>query len=178
MIASLLVVLMVQSNPTLDSASVTRLLSQLKTTDSTICRLAGQAMTNYGGLWGWGGWNYSDPGMPMPRPMPTPMPMPGGGGMHFDMHEHSSEISPATLRAFRAFVRDDNRCVRSIAVRMLGNHGTSAEYDLFIGMLKDAQPDIREHAAHHHFQLWDRLGRDFVPVDRAPSHETVEVRRE
>jgi len=149
MLATFLALLVTVQNPsTLDSATVTRVLSLLKTSDSTICKLAGQAMTNYGGWWGWGGW-YSDPSMPMPRPMPTPMPMPGGGGggVHVEMHERSSDIDPGALRAFRSFVRDENRCVRGIAVRVLGNHGGSGEYDLFISLLRDARADLRETGA-------------------------------
>ena len=134
-----------QSRPPLDSATVTRVLNQLKTTDSTVCALAGEALTNYGGFWGHA---FADPGMPMPQPMPTPMPMPGGaGGMHVDMHETRHETDPAVLRAFRAFIRDDNRCVRNIGARVLGNHRGSESYNLFIGMLKDARADFRETGA-------------------------------
>ena len=45
MIAPLLatLLLVVQSRPPLDSATVTRVLNQLKTTDSTVCALAGEA---------------------------------------------------------------------------------------------------------------------------------------
>ncbi|PYO86129.1 MAG: hypothetical protein DMD66_14155, partial [Gemmatimonadetes bacterium] len=77
MIAPLLVslLLVVQNRPVLDSATVTRVLNQLRTSDSTVCALAGEALTNYGGFWGHA---FADPGMAMPQPMPTPMPMPGG----------------------------------------------------------------------------------------------------
>src|SRR5260221_9072071 len=88
--------------------------------------------------------------MPMPQPMPTPMPMPGGGGgggVHFGMHERSRDMDAAVLRAFRAVIRDDNRCVRNIAARMLGNYGGSESYNLFIGMLKDARAHFRETGA-------------------------------
>src|SRR4051812_33093799 len=77
MLASLIVPLLLASQgQPLDSATVTRVLNQLRASDSIVCALAGQALTNYGGWWGW---NRSEPGLPMPRPMPTPMPMPGGG---------------------------------------------------------------------------------------------------
>src|ERR1700694_3985661 len=142
--------LAVQSHPPLDSASVARVLAQLKTSDSTVCALAGEALTNYGGFWGWAS---ADPGMPMPRPMPTPMPLPGGGGgggggeVRVDMHERSSGVDPATLRAFRAVIRDDNRCVRNIAARVLGRHGGSGTYELFFALLRDARADLRETGA-------------------------------
>src|SRR6267142_2332471 len=145
LLASLLLV--VQNRPALDSATVTRVLNQLKASDSAVCALAGEALTNYGGFWGH---RFADPGMPMPQPMPTPMPMPGGGGgggFHVNPHENSRDIDPAVLRAFRAVIRDDNRCVRNIAARVLGNSGGSESYNLFIGMLKDARADFRETGA-------------------------------
>jgi len=144
--ASLLLV--VQNRPPLDSATVTRVLNQLRASDSTVCALAGEALTNYGGFWR-GGHGFADPGMPMPQPMPTPMPMPGGGPgeVHIDMHESTHDMDPAVLRAFRTVIRDDNRCVRNIAARVLGNHGGSESYNLFIGMLKDARADFRETGA-------------------------------
>jgi len=148
MIAPLLatLLLVVQNRPPLDSATVTRVLNHLKTSDSTVCALAGEALTNYGGFWGHA---FADPGMPMPQPMPTPMPMPGGGArvVHVNMHENTHEMDPAVLHAFRAFIRDDNRCVRNIAARVLGNHRGSESYNLFIGMLKDARADFRETGA-------------------------------
>src|SRR5438874_5773702 len=88
LLASLLLV--VQNRPALDSATVTRVLNQLQASDSTVCALAGEALTNYGGFWGH---RFADAGMPMPQPMPTPMPMPGGapGDVHVDMHEHTPD---------------------------------------------------------------------------------------
>ena len=150
MIAPLLaaLLLVVQNRPALDSATVTRVLNQLRASDSTVCALAGEALTNYGGFWGHA---FADPGMPMPQPMPTPMPMPGGGGggFHVNMHESSHDLDPAVLRAFRAVIRDDNRCVRNIAARVLGNHGGSESYNLFIGMLKEARADFRRSGIPH-----------------------------
>src|SRR5690242_6885646 len=122
------------ARPALDSAAVTRVLTQLKASDSAVCVLAGEALTNYGGFWGH---SFGQPGLAMPQPMPTPMPMPGGGGgggVHFGMHEGSRDVDPAVRRAFRAFIRDDNRCVRNIAARVLGNRGGSESYNLFIDM--------------------------------------------
>src|SRR2546425_135903 len=77
LIAAALVI--VQTRPALDSAAVTRVLDQLKASDSTVCALAGEALTGYGG-WGWENWGYTDQAMPIPQPTPTPTPMPRGGG--------------------------------------------------------------------------------------------------
>jgi hypothetical protein len=135
-----------------DSAAVTRLLNQLKASDSTVCVLAGEALANYGG-WRWRNWGHVDEMMPMPQPTPTPTPTPmprgdgGGFGVHMGMHGGSHELDPAVLGAFRAVIRDDNRCVRNIAARVLGNHGGSASYELFLGLLRDARADLRETGA-------------------------------
>ena len=75
--------------------------------------------------------------------------MPGGGPgeVHVDFRENARDMDPAVLRAFRTVIRDDNRCVRNIAARVLGNHGGSESYGLFISMLKDARGDFRETGA-------------------------------
>src|SRR2546426_82003 len=172
LLASLLLV--VQNRPALDSATVTRVLNQLKASDSAVCALAGEALTNYGGFWGHA---FADPGMPMPQPMPTPMPMPGGGGggFHVNMHGRTRDLDPAVLRAFRAVIRDDNRCVRNIAARVLGNRGGSEMYDLFLGLLRDPRADLRETGALGLGEvedsraigpLSDALGRDESPAVR------------
>src|SRR5712691_7802693 len=176
MIAPLLtsLLLVVQNRPALDSATVTRLLNQLKVSDSAVCALAGEALTNYGGFWGHA---FADPGMPMPQPMPTPMPMPGGGPgeVHVDMHENTRDMDPAVLRAFRAVIRDDNRCVRNIAARVLGNHGGSESYSLFVGMLKDARADFRETGARGLGELQD--SRAITPLVDALSGDASPVVR-
>src|SRR4051812_29012067 len=106
MLVSLL--LITQNRPLLDSATVTRVLNELRTGDSTVCALAGEALTNYGNSWAP---SFDDPAMPIPEPMPTPMPMPGGGRGDFDIDMRDSRsMDPAVLRAFRAVIRDDNRC--------------------------------------------------------------------
>ncbi len=58
--ASLLGILLlaVQTHGHLDSTEVARVLAELKVVDSTVCELAGQALTNYGGFWG-GGRDFS-----------------------------------------------------------------------------------------------------------------------
>src|SRR5260370_15312896 len=75
LLASLLLV--VQNRPALDSATVARVLTQLKASDSAVCALAGEALTNYGGVWGPAVFH---PRIAMPPPKPTPLPRAGGGG--------------------------------------------------------------------------------------------------
>jgi hypothetical protein len=91
-------VLALQGAARLDSAEVARVLAQLKASDSTVCELAGQALTNFGGWWR----RDSNYGMAMPRPMPTPMP--GGGG--------AGHIASEVMRAHRGGP-DDPRWARS-----------------------------------------------------------------
>src|SRR5882672_9860883 len=105
--------LALQGPTRLDSAEVARVLGLLKVSDSVVCDLAGQSLTNYGDFWVR---DFSYTSMPMPRPMPTPMPMPGGGGavagimgdVMLGDHGHRHGIDTATLGAFRAVLRDDN----------------------------------------------------------------------
>src|SRR6266566_3111317 len=146
LIAAALVI--VQSRPALDSATVTRVLDQLKAGDSTVCALAGEALTGYGG-WGWENWGYTDQVMPMPQPTPTPTPTPmprGGDGeipVHMGMHGRSHDLDPGVLRAFRAVIRDDNRCVRNIAAWALGEiQDKQAVHPLSVA-LSDAAADVR-----------------------------------
>src|SRR2546427_13059392 len=56
----------------MDSGAVARVLALLKTSDSTVCELAGQAISN---SWGFP-WEPRLVPTPLPMPMPTPMPMP------------------------------------------------------------------------------------------------------
>jgi len=67
----------------------------------------------------------------MPMPMPTPMPMPMahlGARPHVRVHVHRGPHwygeEAGWLGAFRAVLRDDNRCVRNIAARVLGRART------------------------------------------------------
>ena len=55
-----------------DSARVARVLALLETSDSTVCELGAQAISN---AWGWS-WQLQPFATPMPIPMPAPMPMP------------------------------------------------------------------------------------------------------
>ena len=71
-----------------DSSHVARVLALLETSDSTVCELAGQAISN-----GWGfSWEPRLLPTPMPMPMPTPMPMPmamhRGSRPHVRVHVH------------------------------------------------------------------------------------------
>src|SRR3989442_4156926 len=95
LLASLLLV--VQNRPPLDSATVARVLSQLRTSDSAVCALAGEALTNYGGVRGHA---LAGPGIPMPQPRSTPLPMPrgGGAGLHVETHRKTRDIDPPALR--------------------------------------------------------------------------------
>src|SRR5881409_2839490 len=109
----------------MDSSAVARVLALLKTSDSTVCDLAGQAISN---SWGFPGEPRLLP-TPMPMPMPTPMPMPMAMRMgirvpHIHVHVHHPgdwrREEATMLGAFRAVLRDDSRCVRHIAARVLG----------------------------------------------------------
>jgi hypothetical protein len=143
--APFVAVLLLATQGRLDSTEVARVLTQLKASDSTVCSLAGQALTNFGGWW------HRDANtlMPMPRPMPTPMPMPGGGGrgIHMMRGPNRHGYDRAVLGAFRAVVRDDNRCVRNIAARVLGRADEAGTYEVFAGLLRDARPGLRETGA-------------------------------
>src|SRR6184192_4527788 len=71
----------------MDSSAVARVLALLKTSDSTVCDLAGQAISN---SWGFPGEPRLLP-TPMPMPMPTPIPMPMahlGARPHVRVHVH------------------------------------------------------------------------------------------
>ena len=117
--------------PARDSGERVRLLASLRTADSTVCELAGRAITNFGGFWNW----ESDPPMPMPMPMPTPMPMPFGPGISVGPRIHGGHwgklSDPGTLAVFRGAVRDQNRCVRQLSARVIGNSRPAWAYDLF-----------------------------------------------
>src|SRR5207247_9008898 len=99
----------------MDSGAVARVLALLKTSDSTVCELAGQAISN---SWGFP-WEPRLLPTPMPMPMPTPMPMPMPRRVgirvphiHVPVH-HPADWRPddATLsRAFRAVPPDDSTC--------------------------------------------------------------------
>lgn len=113
----------IQESEPRDSAQVARLLVSLRAADSTVCELAGRALTNFGGFWN----IESDLPMPMPMPIPMPIPMPmpfGGPGIQVNPRIHGlgrgAEQNPATLGAFRAALRDPSRCVRHIAARVVG----------------------------------------------------------
>src|SRR5947208_3693502 len=131
----------------MDSSAVARVLALLKTSDSTVCDLAGQAISN---SWGFPGEPRLLP-TPMPMPMPTPMPMPMAMRMgirvpHIRVHVRHGPAwyggDAAVSGAFRAVLRDDNRCVRNIAARVLGRARAPASYDAFLALLEDASPGL------------------------------------
>src|SRR5205807_1285608 len=119
-----------------DSSHVARVLALLKTSDSTVCELAGQSISNAWGFF----WEPRFLPNPMPMPMPTPMPMPmathRGTRPHVRVHVHRGPHrygeEAGGLGAFRAVLRDDNRCVRNIAARVLGRARTPESYDAFL----------------------------------------------
>src|SRR6059036_4327947 len=98
-------------NPARDSSHVARVLALLETSDSTVCELAGQAISN---AWGFS-WEPRLLPSPMPMPMPTPMPMPMAMHMdirvhHIKAHVHAGWRHPfetaAVLGAYKAVLHD------------------------------------------------------------------------
>src|SRR3989441_3250835 len=145
----------------LDSGAVARVLALLKTSDSTVCELAGQAISN---SWGFP-WEPRLFPTPMPMPMPTPMPMPMARRMgirvpHVHVHVHHPgdwrREDATVLGAFRAVLRDDSRCVRHIAARVLGRARSPGSYDAFLALLREASPGLRETGALGLGELEDR----------------------
>src|SRR5439155_1388321 len=104
--------------------------------------------------------------------------------VHMDMHGRSHDLDPGVLRAFRAVIRDDNRCVRNIAARVLGNHGGSATYELFLGLLRDSRPDLRETGALGLGELADsraigeiQSGQGIAVLEALLRDQTADVRK-
>src|SRR5256884_7297988 len=129
-----------------DSARVARVLALLETSDSTVCELGAQAISN---AWAWS-WQPQPFATPMPLPMPAPMPMPRmrqGHGPHARVRiNHGAGwhgTDSAAFGAFRAVLRDDSRCVRNIAARVLGRAGAPGSYDAFVALLREAAPGLR-----------------------------------
>src|SRR3989449_10511089 len=107
------------------SGAVARGLALLKTSDSTVCELAGQAISN---SWGFP-WEPRLFPTPMPMPMPTPMPMPMAMRMgirvpHVRVHVRHGPAwyggDAGRSGAVRAGLRGASRCVRDIAARARG----------------------------------------------------------
>src|SRR5216683_2441590 len=130
--------------PSIDSSAVARVLTLLKAADSTVCELAAQTVGN-----SWGMRWESDL-------LPTPMPMPMM--MHLNRRAHHLRVhvrhgwvwrgdDSATLGAFRAVLRDEGRCVRNLAARVLGRARAAGSYDAFLGLLGDTSPGLRETGA-------------------------------
>src|SRR5213592_522196 len=155
----------------MDSSAVARVLALLKTSDSTVCDLAGQAISN---SWGFPG---------EPRLFPTPMPMPMATRMgirvpHVRVHVRHGPAwyggDAVVSGAFRAVLRDDNRCVRNIAARVLGRARSPASYDAFLALLEDASPGPRETRALGLGELDDR--RALRPLQNALRDRDAAVR--
>src|SRR5262245_17380183 len=137
---------LVVQQPDLRSAeSVTPLLAALRSADPAVCDLAGRSLTNG---WGWSG----DPDVPMPTPMPTPTPtptpMPRAGGLDVRLPRlgvrGARDLDPQVLAVFRSALKDPNRCVRSIAARMVARARPSWAATDLSALAKDASPDLRE----------------------------------
>ena len=143
-----------------DSSHLARVLTLLKTSDSTVCELAAQAISN---SWDFSGEPRRLP-TPMQMPMPTPMPMPMamhiGNRPHVRVHVHRGPHwygeEAGGLGAFRAVLRDDNRCVRNVAARVLGRARSPESYDAFLALLRDPNPGLRETGALGLGELDDR----------------------
>jgi len=163
----------------MDSSAVARVLALLKTSDSTVCDLAGQAISN---SWGFPGEPRLLP-TPMPMPMPTPIPMPMAMRMgirvpHVRVHVRHGPAwyggDAVVSGAFRAVLRDDNHCVRNIAARVLGRARSPASYDAFLALLEDASPGPRETGALGLGELDDR--RALRPLQNALRDRDAAVR--
>src|SRR5437764_590050 len=168
-----------------DSARVARVLALLETSDSTVCELAAQAISN---AWGWS-WQPQLLPTPMPMPMPAPMPMPmpmmrKGHGPRARMHvNHRARWRGADSVAFGAFhavLRADNRCalkdtspdVRRTAAWALGATEDRAAVDLLLPLLRDRDAPVRLAAVHALGQIESpRAVRDLGALVRDPSSD-------
>ena len=139
--------LAVQQPDLRDAESVTRLLASLRAADPAVCELAGRTLTNH---WGWMGDAGDEPmPAPMPMPMPAPMPMPFAGrgpgisGPNVSYRAgHGARAQ--VLAAFRTALRDQSRCVRRIAARMVAREQPTWASTEFGAMAKDADAGLRE----------------------------------
>ena len=146
---SLLLAALLASQPAdlRDVDAVTRVLASLRAADPAVCELAGQSITNGWG-WGWMG-NGDDPmPRPMPTPMPTPMPMPfagrGAGTVMPRTARASSGWDARVVDAFRPALRDNSRCVRRIAARVVGRAHPSWAPQEFAALAKSSEAGFRE----------------------------------
>ena len=103
-----------------DAESVTRLLASLRTADPAVCELAARTLTNG---WGWANGGEVVMPTPTPMPMPTPTPMPRAGGVSLAAPgigmRGQRDVAPEVLGIFRTTLKDPNRCVRSLAARIV-----------------------------------------------------------
>jgi hypothetical protein len=109
-----------------------------------VCELAGRTIGNQ---WGWG----SDADLadePMPTPMPVPMPMPLADRDH-DIsgpkvrHRAGKTLDAKVLAVFRTALRDQSRCVRRIAARMVAREESTWAASEFGALAQDADAGIR-----------------------------------
>ena len=128
-----------------DAGTVNHLLASLRTADAAVCEMAGRTLTNQ---WGWGG-DVGDPPMPAPMPMPVPMPMPFAGGQLNIAgpsvgRRGGNALDAKVVAVFRTALRDQSRCVRRIAARMVAREQPTWAASEFGALAKDADAGIRE----------------------------------
>ena len=132
-----------------DADAVTRLLASLRAADPAVCELAGRTLSNQ---WGWGS-DVDLAAEPMPAPMPTPMPVPmpmpfadkgeGPSGPKVGHHARRT-LDAKVLAVFRTALRDQSRCVRRIAARVVSREEPTWAATEFGALTKDADAGLRE----------------------------------
>jgi hypothetical protein len=147
MTALLLAAALAAQQPDLrDATAVTTLLASLRAADPAVCEMAGRTLATQ---WGWGG-DLGDEPMPepMPTPMPVPVPMPFAGGPGINgphvSHRTGGRMDAKVLAVFRTALRDQSRCVRRIAARMVAREEPAWAASEFNTLVKDADAGLRE----------------------------------
>ena len=152
MMATLLAAALTTQQPTqeidiLDADAVSRQLASLRAADPAVCEMAGRTLTNQ---WGWGHDIADEPmPVPMPTPMPVPMPMPfAGSGPDISGPNVGDRAGRAldakVLAVFRAALRDQSRCIRRIAARVVAREEPAWAPSEFGALAKEADAGLRE----------------------------------
>ena len=129
-----------------DAAAVNSLLASLRIADPAVCEMAGRTLTNQ---WGWGSESGDEP-MPEPmQPMPVPMPMPfASGGLNIAGpnvgRRGGIALDAKVVAIFRTALRDQSRCVRRIAARMVAREQPTWAASEFGALAKDDDAGLRE----------------------------------
>src|SRR5204862_374611 len=137
-------------NPARDSSHVARVLALLETSDSTVCELAGQAISN---AWGFS-WE--------PRLLPTPM-----GDAAAPVRQTAAwalgEIeSPQAIAPLSQALHDRAPDVRAMAAWALGQIESPRAVPVLGDALKDPSPDVRRAAVWALGQIEDRDAVDLL----------------